>query len=67
MSFHWRYENASGDAIEGPSLTFEDQTEAEEWFSTTWSDLLALGVDQVVLLEGETEVYGPMSLHPPAN
>ncbi|WP_436495637.1 hypothetical protein [Actinokineospora sp. HUAS TT18] len=66
MSFHWRYENASGDVVEGPAVTFEDQTEAEEWFSTTWPDLLAQGVDQVVLLEGADEVYGPMSLHPPA-
>jgi len=67
VSFQWRYENASGDVVDGPDVTFEDQAEAEEWFSTTWSDLLPQGVDQVVLLEGETEVYGPMSLHPPTN
>jgi len=29
-----------------------------------WQELAAEGVDAVVLLEGDREVYGPMSLHP---
>lgn len=66
MSFRWRYENASGTEVEGPDKAFDDQTEAEEWFSATWPQLLDLGVDQVFLLEGNNQVYGPMSLHPPA-
>ena len=29
-----------------------------------WQELVAEGVDSVTLLEGDREVYGPMSLHP---
>ncbi len=66
MSYRWRYEDGSGTPTAGPDLAFGDQAEAEEWFGTTWQDLLAAGVRQVVLLDGDTEVYGPMSLDPPA-
>ena len=31
-----------------------------------WRDLVEDGVDQVTLFEGDREVYGPMSLHAPA-
>ncbi|SDC60360.1 hypothetical protein [Actinokineospora iranica] len=66
MSYRWRYEDESGAPVDGPEMAFDDQDEAEEWFSATWPDLLADGVRQVVLLDGDTEVYGPMSLDPPA-
>jgi hypothetical protein len=66
VSFRWRYENASGDPVSGPDETFDDQADAEEWFSATYPDLLDQGVERVMLLDGDTEVYGPMSLHPPA-
>lgn len=63
MVFRWRYENAAGDAVEGPDEQFGDQQEAESWFGGAWEELRAGGVDTVVLLDGDTEVYGPMSLH----
>ncbi|PWW58322.1 hypothetical protein [Actinokineospora spheciospongiae] len=65
MSFSWRYEDTTGGPVPGPAVTFDDQAEAEDWFSTTWPDLLESGVKQVTLLDGETEVYGPMGLRTP--
>jgi hypothetical protein len=50
--------------VSGPEVEFADQAEAEDWLEQTWSRLLDAGVDQVTLLHGEAEVYGPMSLHP---
>lgn len=46
------------------SPTFPSQADAESWVGESWRDLLAGGVDQVVLLEADREVYGPMSLRP---
>lgn len=45
--------------------TFPSQAEAETFIGETWRELLAAGVDQVNLFEGDRKVYGPMSLHPP--
>ncbi|GLY54946.1 hypothetical protein [Lentzea sp. NBRC 102530] len=64
MEFRWRYQDAHGRDVAGPDVTFAEQTEAEDWFSDQWRDLLEAGVEQVTLLRSETEVYGPMSLHP---
>ncbi|MGQ0842053.1 hypothetical protein [Actinokineospora sp.] len=64
MSYRWRYENAAGAPVDGPDLAFDSQAEAEAWFSATWQTLFDTGVHQVVLLDGDDEVYGPMSLHP---
>ncbi|MGH3878925.1 MAG: hypothetical protein ACRDSK_17990 [Actinophytocola sp.] len=61
MEYWWRY--GSGPA---GSATFADQPEAEEWLGSAWSQLRANGVEEVTLLAGENEIYGPMSLHPPA-
>ncbi|MBM7772658.1 hypothetical protein JOD54_002862 [Actinokineospora baliensis] len=66
MRFHWRYEDNSGGPVAGPDLDFTDQDAAEAWFGDAWPTLLAAGVEQVVLLGDGEEVYGPMSLRPPA-
>ena len=50
----------------GEVAVFADQAEAEEWLGPAWSELRDEGIDEVTLLAGEDEVYGPMSLHPPA-
>lgn len=63
MSFRWRYLDEAGNETAGPDETFPDQTEAESWFTERWPELLDSGVHAVTLLDGETEVYGPMSLH----
>ncbi|MCP2305412.1 hypothetical protein [Actinokineospora globicatena] len=66
MSLRWRYEDESGTPVTGPDVDFPDQDTAEAWFGDAWAGLLATGVAQVVLLDCDTELYGPMSLHPPA-
>ena len=62
MALRWRYEDHSGAPARGPDITFEDQTDAEEWLGREWQGLLDSGVEAVTLLDGGAEVYGPMSL-----
>jgi hypothetical protein len=64
MGYRWRYENADGRDTSGPDETFGGQTDAEDWLSGAWHELVDTGVHQVTLLQDESEVYGPMSLHP---
>lgn len=67
MSWSWRYERSDGNEIpqDGlPAGTFTQQGDAETFIGESWRELLAAGVDQVTLFEGERLVYGPMSLHP---
>jgi hypothetical protein len=67
VSYIWRFEKTDGSPVsnaELPSERFPTQADAESWIGEAWRDLLGQGVDQVRLLEGEREVYGPMSLHP---
>jgi hypothetical protein len=51
---------------EGGPPRFTSQGDAESWVGECWRELLEDGVDSVVLLEGDREVYGPMSLAPPS-
>jgi hypothetical protein len=61
----WRYERIDGTEPDpARSQTFPTQSDAETWIGESWKELLDAGVDSVVLLEEENEVYGPMSLHP---
>ena len=65
----WRYERNDGSIVtdipEGTPTDFPAQADAESWIGETWAELLATGVDNVWLLEGDRVAYGPMSLHPP--
>ena len=67
MAFRWRYLNAARAGVGGPgadlSEEFDDQQQAEDWFAAIWPELREKGVDAVTLLDGDTEVYGPMSVH----
>jgi hypothetical protein len=67
----WIYQRADGtpvDPLPAAAVTsgFPAQAEAEAWVGEAWRELLSAGVDAVTLYEGDREVYGPMSLHPPA-
>jgi hypothetical protein len=67
----WIYLRADGthvDPLPSTAVTtgFPAQAEAEAWVGEAWRELLDSGVDAVTLYEGDREVYGPMSLHPPA-
>jgi hypothetical protein len=64
VDYRWRYQDDQGREVDGPDVTFGDQTEAEDWFSAEWQELAEAGVTQVTLLRSEAEVYGPMSLAP---
>jgi hypothetical protein len=63
VDYRWRCQDANGYDVAGTETLFVSQTEAENWLSATWAELMAAGVDKVTLLHGEAEVYGPMSLH----
>jgi hypothetical protein len=70
MAWMWRYESDSGEPIVEPAATsqeFPTQSDAETWIGESWRDLLDSGVTQVVLLEEERVVYGPMGLRPVDN
>lgn len=61
----WQYLDAEGTPMSGAVLTtraFPTQGDAENWIGESWRDLLDSGVESVTLLEGESVVYGPMSL-----
>ena len=68
MSFRWQYETSEGSPVEHPEVpaeaSFPSQSDAESWIGEEWRTLLDSGVDQVVLVEDGSVVYGPMSLHP---
>ncbi len=63
----WRMQDAAGNEVEvGGELAdqrFASQADAESWVGETWAELAEAGVDAVVLLEHDRQVYGPMSLH----
>ena len=63
MAWTWRYENAQGEVIEGPSETFASQSDAESWVGQTWRELAAHGVFRVALYEDSRLEY-EMSLAP---
>jgi predicted NUDIX family NTP pyrophosphohydrolase len=64
MAWRWTYQDDDGVDVTGPDETFEDQEQAEAWLSDTWADLAEIDVTQVSLLDGDTVIYGPMSLKP---
>lgn len=71
MAWTWRYESRDGAPLDAgardlPTGSFPTQSDAETWLGETWRELLDAGVEQVTLLEDGAEVYGPMSLYPPA-
>jgi hypothetical protein len=59
----WQRRDAAGSVVpvETPEV-FPSRGDAESWLGEAWSDLADEGVAAVVLLEGDREVYGPMSL-----
>lgn len=64
----WRLEDSSGQEVEVDGelagQRFPSQGDAESWVGESFAALAEQGVDAVTLLEGDRQVYGPMSLHP---
>lgn len=63
MTWTWSFESTAGEVV-GRSETFDSRSDAESWVGEEFGDLLERGIDQVRLFDGDTEVYGPMSLRP---
>jgi hypothetical protein len=66
MSHDWTWElldphGKKLDADLAPSV-FPTQSDAESWLGEEWRSLLEGGVEAVNLKQGDTLVYGPMSL-----
>lgn len=63
----WRLEDAEGQEVQAGAgyadQRFASQADAESWVGEIWAELAEAGVDQVILLEHDRVVYGPMSLH----
>ncbi|MDN5789791.1 MAG: hypothetical protein L0H25_02825 [Micrococcales bacterium] len=69
MSADWTWTcfDAEGTPVIGdpaPGTGFPTQSDAENYLAESWKQLLDAGVDSVTLREGDTIVYGPMSLRP---
>jgi hypothetical protein len=63
MSWTWRLEAADGTVLDAPAVPpSSNQSDAESWLGEQWRSLAADGVAQVTLLDGDSVVYGPMSL-----
>ncbi|CAN5444758.1 hypothetical protein BH24ACT9_BH24ACT9_05890 [soil metagenome] len=63
MSWTWRYEDEAGTTLDSPDPeNFESRSDAESWLGENFGDLADNGVAAVTLLDGETKIYGPMSL-----
>lgn len=61
----WRAVDAAGAEVAGGgSPEFPTRGDAESWLGEAWEELAGSGTEAVTLLEGEREVYGPMSLRP---
>ena len=70
MTWHWRFEDPAGAAIDPATLGVEfletdNQGDAESWLGENWRELLDKGVATVTLFDGDDEVYGPMGLAAP--
>ncbi|MGH3661959.1 MAG: hypothetical protein ACRDT1_10915 [Micromonosporaceae bacterium] len=64
MPWTWRYQDANGKSVDGPSSAFGSQSDAESWIGQEWRALAESGVVAVELLEDERVEY-QMSLLPP--
>lgn len=63
MAWMWRFEDADGKPVDGPSEAFSSQSDAESWLGQNWRELLATGVVTAVLVEDGRDEYR-MSLQP---
>lgn len=63
----WTFQNRDGETVDLSAASvesFDSQADAETWLGEEYPSLVEQGVDDVSLYNGETKVYGPMSLHP---
>jgi hypothetical protein len=59
----WQRLDADGQVIaEDQRTEFPTRSDAESWLGEAYPDLAEDGVAAVTLVEGDSDVYGPMSL-----
>ena len=58
----WQLLDADGAVVARERSEFPTRGDAETWLGEVYPDLAEDGVASVTLLEGDREVYGPMSL-----
>ncbi|SDR85544.1 hypothetical protein SAMN04488570_0569 [Nocardioides scoriae] len=58
----WQLLDADGAVVVQERTEFPTRGDAETWLGEVYPDLAEQGVAAVTLLEGDREVYGPMSL-----
>ncbi len=69
MAWSWQYLTAEGVVVAELPVTsmateFPSQSDAETWIGEVWQTLLDAGIEQVLLLEEDRIVDGPMGLRP---
>ncbi|GAA3397624.1 hypothetical protein [Cryptosporangium minutisporangium] len=58
MTWQWRYQgDTSGSEVGEASEEFPSQSDAESWLGEQWRELLAAGVDEVILEENGRKEY----------
>jgi hypothetical protein len=57
MAWTWRYRPTETEGAETESPSFSNQGDAETWLGEAWRDLLAQGVTEVTLYDGEILDY----------
>jgi hypothetical protein len=62
VSWTWRLEATDGSVLSISTPAHPNQSDAESWLGENWRELAERGVAAVTLLDGGSQVYGPMSL-----
>ncbi|MBB5869495.1 hypothetical protein F4553_002874 [Allocatelliglobosispora scoriae] len=57
MAWSWRYEDADGKSIEGPTESFGGQADAESWLGQSWRELVESGAVTAILVDDERVEY----------
>lgn len=65
----WRWVSLDGDGTQLPedettANRFPTQSDAESYLGEHWEEFAEAGAQSVTLLDGDSVVYGPMSLLP---
>lgn len=58
----WQLLDVDGKTLDRERTEFPTRSDAESWLGEAYPQLADEGVSAVTLLEGDREVYGPMSL-----
>lgn len=63
-TWQWRFSDTADVVLDRPAPSFASQEAAEAWLTENFAELAEDGVAAVSLFDGESAIYGPMSLGP---